>query len=204
MIKILINIIKYIAITGIVIIMVTSGVILAHYWSQADKPADCAVVLGAAVWSGNRPSHALYDRTMSGIELYQNKEVNCIVFSGGQSAPNRTHEVDVMSAFAASAGVPNTQIVRDYNGVNTLATVTNLRKLPQLEKLSPNNSFIFISNDFHLARIALFAKRAKIDDFQLQYAKYNYGRYTKEPQFFAREVIAYLYYLFNLNNYIIR
>ncbi len=147
---------------------------------------NCAVVFGAAVWRDDKPSHALYDRTVAGINLFNGKQVDCLVFSGGESTYG-AHEVDVMTKIALDSGVPQEAIIKDYYGHNTLATLQNLPKKP---------GYVFVSNDFHLGRIGLIANRLELENYYLHAASYLQGRYLKEGYFFIREIAGVLLYGF--------
>ena len=171
------------------VITVSALYTLKNYTAADTAHKDCAVVFGAAVWKDNIPSHALYDRTMTGIDLYKNKIVSCLIFSGGPSTYG-AHEVDVMKKLAQKNNIESKKIVADYNGLNTRATIKNLPE---------NTSFVFVSNDFHLGRIALLANQQNISNFSLHRATYYRGRYFKEPQFFIHEVIGTIYYFFHIN-----
>ncbi len=176
-------------ITITAVITVSTLYTLKNYAAADTVQKDCAVVFGAAVWKDNIPSHALYDRTMTGIGLYKDKVVSCLIFSGGPSTYG-AHEVDVMKKLAQENAIDSEKIITDYNGLNTRATIKNLPK---------DTSFVFVSNDFHLGRIALLAKQHNIEDFSLHRATYYRGRYFKEPQFFMHEVIGTIYYFFHIN-----
>ncbi len=166
--------------------------ILFHYNDRSSDAKDCAVVFGAAVWGVDTPSHALRDRTMSAVELYHDNRVQCIVLSGGASTYG-AHEVAVMQQIVLDNDVPNDTLILDHDGYNTRATIANL---------DPTLSYILVSNDFHLARINLFAKRFDLPDYSLHTSEYLNGRYHKELQFFLREMIAIPYYFFNLDRYL--
>ncbi|MBT3348831.1 YdcF family protein [bacterium] len=153
-----------------------------NYNHAATQEADCAVVFGAAVWPGLRPSHALADRTQSGIDLFFEGATDCLIFSGADREP------DVMKNMALAAGVEEEKISQDFKGENTLAT---------LKHLDQKKSYILISNDFHLARIKLLAWRLDLDT-QLHAAKYQRGRYLKESYFFWREVAGMIFYFFQI------
>lgn len=182
-------------ITGILIIIISSIYIrinyeqnfaLQHSSGQAENK-DCAVVFGAAVWRDDIPSHALFDRTMSGINLYRDKHVKCLIFSGGKSKYG-SHEVDVMKKTALKFSIPESDIFLDYEGNSTIETVRNMRQN------FAEKSLVFVSNDFHLARIKLLANRLGIKNFAIHSAKYNKGRYFKDSYFFFREILGVSFY----------
>jgi vancomycin permeability regulator SanA len=170
---------------------ISAGHVLWHYPSTADTKRTCGVIFGAAVWRGDIPSHALADRTLSAAELYSDQRVSCLVLSGGASTYG-AHEVDVMKKVLLEEGIPSDVLVYDYNGSSTIKTLENLGRL------DPGNSYVLVSNDFHLGRIKLLAHQAGLSHFDVHASEYHFGRYPKEPYYFVREVIANIYYFFRL------
>ncbi len=184
------NFLLTIIIGTIIIISGASLFVLSEkYQKNFAGKKDCAVVFGAAVWRDDIPSHALFDRTIAGIELFKKGQVNCLIFSGGKSRYG-THEAEVMKKIALENKIPAKKIFLDYEGNNTWETLQNIRKN------FAGKSFVFVSNDFHLARIRLIAWKMGIKDFALQSAKYQNGKYFKGNYFFWREVAGVLYYTF--------
>lgn len=182
---------KILIIAAIIIFFITgmlaasTALVIRFYNATTIEKKDCAVIFGAAVWRDNIPSHALFDRTKTAVALYKNNQVNCLVLSGGPSRYGE-HETEVMRQLVHEYyGIAEENLVLDHNGINTLATIRNLDK---------SKTYIFVSNDFHLARITLMAHANGIKNFALMQATYHEGRYTKEPHFFLREVIGILYY----------
>ncbi len=173
----------------IFVLIIDISFIFYHYNDKAIEHADCAVVFGAAVWRDDIPSHALYDRTMEAAKLYNDGIVSCIIMSGGPSTYG-AHEVSVMEKILLKNQIPQKALIKDLNGLNTLAT---------LRALDKSKSYILVSNDFHLARIIVLAHRVKLKNFSTQESFYWHGRYKKEPYFLLREVIGVIYYLFYLD-----
>lgn len=171
-------------------VFAVSAGLVAYFWNATTtEEKDCAVVFGAAVWRDNIPSHALFDRTKTAIALYKNNQVECIVLSGGPSRYGE-HETEVMRQLAHEYyGVDVEDLVLDHNGINTLATIRNLDK---------SRSYIFVSNDFHLARITLMAHMNGIADFALMRATYHEGSYARLPRFVAHEIVGIVYYVTGL------
>jgi vancomycin permeability regulator SanA len=168
------------------------GVIMtmsATWWVQinrsaiATQRADCAVIFGAAVWKGGIPSHALADRTIEGIKLLEKNNVDCLIFSGADAEP------EVMARMAKTAGISGKKIELDTEGTNTLATLRNL---------DPSRSYILVSNDFHLGRIKLLAKKLDLKAVT-HAAPYQYGRYAKESYFVLREIFGTMWYVLRVD-----
>ncbi len=159
--------------------------ILSHYNDKFTEKAECAVIFGAAVWRDNIASHAMADRVMEGVALYKKKQVSCLILSGGESKIG-VHETEVMRQLAISKGVPENTLRLDFKGKNTLQTLKNLPE--EVE------SFVMVSNDFHLARIKMLSRKLGLEHVQFHASGYLNGRYAKEPYFFLREVGAMIYY----------
>ena len=168
----------YLVVCALLLVAIPTFFIFSHYHQNFTSTADCAVVFGAAVWRDNIPSHALYDRTMTGIELFKRQQVDCLIFSGGPSTYG-DHEASVMRQLALKSGVPDEVIFLDKAGVNTWHTIHNL---------PDDKSYAMVSNDFHLARIRMLAWQRGLSNVDLQAAEYLHGRYGKEWFFFLREV----------------
>lgn len=164
---------------GFVTLSASAYTVFSKYESKfTGKTPNCAVVFGAAVWKGSTPSHALYDRIVAGVDLYNKEHVACLVFSGGNSTYG-DHEADVMAQIALQAGIPEKDIIKDYHGDNTLRTIQNLKK---------KEGYVFVSNDFHLGRISLIAHQQGFENFYLHKSPYIKGRYLKEMYFVSREI----------------
>jgi SanA protein len=177
---------------GVGILVLIAGVFLGgtvayintfRTYQPAVISADCAVVFGAAVYPGGVASGALYERTHTAVQLFKDKHVHCVVFSGAESAYN-AHEVDVMRDIAIDEGVPLEDMEFDHDGTNTRLTIAHLNK---------DRTYALVSNDFHLPRIDLLAHRAGLT-YVLVPSEYVHGRYTREWLFVLREAAALWYY----------
>ena len=170
---------------GLILTLIALLTIGTSFWwvlenrnNRAIERADCAVVFGAAVWKGNQPSHALADRTVAGMHLLEKNQVDCLVFSGADTEP------DVMAKMAKNSGLDMEKIELDAAGESTLATLQNL---------SPERSYILVSNDFHLGRIRMLAWKSDLKAVT-HAAPYQHGRYLKENYFIFREILGTLWY----------
>jgi uncharacterized SAM-binding protein YcdF (DUF218 family) len=143
------------------------------------RPAEAVVVFGAGVTPDGEPSLALHDRVKHGIALYAKDVAPKLVLSGGPD------EVPVMRRLAREAGVPEDALVLDPEGLNTWATLRNLKE----------KRVVAVSHYYHLARIKLGARRLGIACATVPCTMSR--RLQKEPWFVARECAAFVsYYLF--------
>ena len=154
------------------------------------RPADAAVVFGAAVWPGNRPSHALTDRVMTGVQLYREGLVKKLIFSGGpSSSPEIIHEVEAMRILALANGVAVEDIFLDRDGANSRATVINTVRLSAREGWE---RVLAVSHFYHLPRVKMTYARAGQQVFTVPAVEKHL--LVKLPYYLAREVAALWYY----------
>lgn len=143
------------------------------------RPAKAIVVFGARVYENGDPSLALEDRVKHGIALYHAGVAPRLILSG---APD---EVPAMKRLALAARVPESALVLDPAGLNTHATLVNLRE----------RDVVAVSHYYHLARIKLSARRMGIACATSPCPMTR--RLAREPYFIARECAAFVsYYLF--------
>jgi SanA protein len=116
-------------------------------YDQAPE-ARVALIFGARVYPGGRPSAMLADRVATGADLYHAGKVDILLFSGdGREASY--NEPESMKRYALSLGVPESAIVLDYAGLRTYDSCYRARHIFGVEEA------ILVTQNFHLDR-ALF------------------------------------------------
>ncbi len=158
---------------------------VAYGASDYRRPADAIVVYGAGVYSDGSPSLSLADRTRTACRLYHDGFAHHVVLSGGPREPAAMMQV------TREMNVPDTAIVRDEAGVNTLATVRNSAALASQHGWS---SLLMVSHDYHLARIKMFCQRAKLDAYTVPATETRPVAGT--GYFYLRELAALVVYYF--------
>jgi len=127
------------------------------------RHADAIVVFGARAYIDGKPSQAIYDRTMTGVRLYQQGYAPMLIFSGGGLEPG------VMKSIAVGSGVPESAIVLDDTGLNTEATLRFVRggswRQTPAGRSGPGKTgrILAVSHSFHNARIKMLAERFGMD-----------------------------------------
>jgi vancomycin permeability regulator SanA len=114
--------------------------------SAALTPADAALVLGARVWEDGRPSRFLRERVEVAVSLYKRGLVPAIIMTGADDNREGLDEVASMVRTAIELGVPERDIIRDGQGLNTRASAVNARQTLGL------GSVIVCTQEFHLPR----------------------------------------------------
>jgi vancomycin permeability regulator SanA len=132
---------------------VIGAVLLSPFGSSiTERPRqayDAGVILGAAVWSGDKPSPVLRERINRGFDLLREGNVQFLVLTGG-NAPHELPEAEVARRELLKRGADPTRIVTETNTSSTLEQILYIRD--QLQKKQGWSSFIIISDQFHLKR----------------------------------------------------
>ena len=148
------------------------------------KNADIAVILGNKVNEDGTLSERLEKRLKCGLSLYQNGQVKLLIVSGGLGKEG-FYEGDKMKEYLVKNNVPDSLVIVDNFGNNTLATVENTIDL----KDSLNfESLIVVSQYFHLTRTKMLFRKKGIQNISSLSPKYFELR-----DFYSlfREFIAY-------------
>ncbi len=112
------------------------------------EKADAIVVLGAAVWPGERPSPALGNRTREAVELYRAGYAPLIICTGGVGTYPPS-EGRVAARYAAELGVPEGAIRFEEQSTSTWSNAQGAWDAGQKEDIK---RVIVVSDGFHLAR----------------------------------------------------
>jgi len=130
-------------------------------WVLNKSKKNIAVVLGAAVWSGNIPSPTLSSRVDKALELLKQGFVGKIVLTGG-NAPGELPESEVAYEYARVKGVDTSKVIIENS---TSSTADQIRWI-QKNLLANNNSYkdiILISDAYHLPRAIEISKFYNLD-----------------------------------------
>lgn len=147
-----------------------------------------AIVFGAAVYPGGRPSPVLADRIEAAAELYHAGRVRRILMSGD----NQTiyyNEPGAMMRYAVDLGVPESALRPDYGGRRTYDTCYRAKHIFQVRKA------ILVTQDFHLSRALLLCRHMGIDAVGYSADRRSYPRgdvvywYLRESLALIRAVV---------------
>lgn len=145
--------------------------------------ADYAVVLGNKVNPDGSLSERLQKRLECGLQLYLDHRVKGVIVSGGlgkEGYPEGTK----MKEFLLAQGLPDSVIVVDNKGDNTLKTVQNTLALKDSLHFA---SLIVVSQYYHISRTKmLFRKKgfAAVSGASPAYAEWR-DLYSLFREFFA-------------------
>lgn len=117
---------------------------------------DCIVVFGCAVYEDNVMSPMLEDRVKMGISVLETGVSDRLVLSGDGTDPEEYDEVSVMKDAVLRAGIDESVVQVDPNGLSTLESLQNL--LPNLQ----GKRIVLVTQAFYLPRALYIADKLGI------------------------------------------
>ena len=130
-------------------------------WALRKDKKNIAVVLGAAVWTGNIPSPTLAARVDKALDLLKKGFVGKIVLTGGK-APGEMSEAEVAYEYARVKGVDTTRIIIENY---TSSTTDQIRWIKNnlLNYRESVGDIILVSDGYHLLRVIEISKFFNLD-----------------------------------------
>ena len=122
----------------------------------ADEAPRVAIVLGAGLAPGRRPSAVLYDRVATAADLYRAGRVHKLLLTGDNRFVEY-NEPEVMRDTARQLGVPDADIVLDYAGRRTYDSCYRARDIFDVRRA------IVVTQAFHLDRALYLCTAMGID-----------------------------------------
>ena len=146
-----------------------------------DDGYDYILVLGAGVKSNGQPTDMLRDRIIVGAELYLSGVADKIIMSGDRSGESYD-EPSVMKKYAIELGVPEEDIICDFEGYSTHDS------LDRFERDYDGASVVVVSQKYHLHRAIYLCREQGITKYCGVEA--DLDTYRKQPIYNFREIFA--------------
>lgn len=141
--------------------------------------ADAAIILGAAI---NTP--ALSNRTKTALDLFQEGKVDRLVLSGGKIADSDISEAQYMEKVINRFSEENVTYILEDQSHNTYENIRNSKQKLLEAGQGTDSSVVIVSDEFHLARGVLMAKR---EGFETVYWK------APEPSYYSVKDLRFYY-----------
>ena len=156
------------------------------------RPADVAIVLGAAVERGGRPSPSLRVRTQHAIDLYRSGRVKALFLTGGLGR-NAPSEAEAMRRLALAAGVPDSALVLDETATSTQESIAAAAREARARGWE---TVLVVTEPFHTPRARQMARDAGLDAYASPAPGGSIQRIDRLRRFYtAREAAALGWYL---------
>ena len=190
--------IKGIIISCILIIINYIFCAFTVYQHSLPKPlhhADAAIILGAAAWD-KHPSPVFRERINHALVLYKNNQVDKLIFTGGSPKADYMTEAAVGRRYAIKKGIDRADIIYENQSRDTWQNLVNAQTLAKDNNI---DSFIIVSDPYHLARAATMAKDLGM---KIQISPTPSSRYhTKLSKFRFLAQESYLLMIYNWTYY---
>lgn len=139
-------------------------VIFTSAISQQNEKVDSVIVLGAGL-KGGVPTLALQTRLDSAIDyMNRNPETKAIV-SGGQGFSETITEAEGMKRYLVSHGIPEDRILKEEQSTSTYENMLFSKKLYENSIGKKLNKVMIITNNFHMMRSKMLARRAGLQPY---------------------------------------
>lgn len=129
-------------------------------WQLTKSKNNTAVVLGAAVWSGNLPSPTLSYRVDKALELVNNGFAGKILLTGS-SAPGEMTEAESALNYLLAKGVDTSFVSIETSSTSTTEQIQFIKS--ELSRTENTGDIIVISDAYHLPRIVEIAAFVNTD-----------------------------------------
>ena len=134
------------------------GLVASHIWQfgyrDFAEPADCIIVLGAAV-QGEEPSPVFLERLRHGVSLYEKGVARMLILTGGRGEGQALSEGEVGERFALAQGVQQEAVLKETVSRTTRANLMEAQKVMKAHNLQ---RAVIVSDPLHLKRASLMAK----------------------------------------------
>jgi vancomycin permeability regulator SanA len=130
-------------------------------WTIKKSKENIAVVLGAAVWTGNIPSPTLSSRVDKALELLEQGFAGKMVFTGGK-APGELPEAEVAYEYARVKGVDTSKVITETSTSSTADQIKWIKNNLLTDGKS-SADIILISDAYHLPRAIEISKFFNLD-----------------------------------------
>ncbi len=129
-------------------------------WKLSKNKKNIIVVLGAAVWSDNKPSPSLSSRVDEAIKLYNEGYGGKIILTGS-NAPGEMSEAEVAYNYAKSKGMDMNNVEYEALTTSTVEQVNFIKR--DLLQRSDVADIIVVSDSYHLMRVLEVSEFFKAD-----------------------------------------
>ena len=182
----------FLAVALLVLCYVAAHVAAICAFSAKDqkRPADVAIVLGAAA-RGGEVSPVYRERINHGITLYRDGYVKKLIVTGGTGKDNDTSDAYAAKRYAVSQGIPEGDVLTEDSSTITQENLENAKDIMDRQGYE---TAIVVSDPLHMKRAMLLAKDAGLTAYSSPTPTSRYVTWKTKLPFLAREAFFYIGY----------
>ncbi|MBN1935219.1 MAG: YdcF family protein [Anaerolineae bacterium] len=177
----------------VALLLWTTGSIyaIASYANKSEtRPADAAIVLGAAVF-GDQPSPVFRERIKHAVWLYRQGYVSKLILTGGQSPEDALAESEAAEQYAIAQGVNQADILTESQ---SRTTEQNLFYAHELARKFSLDTVLIVSDPLHMKRAVAIARDLGLDAYSSPTPTSRYTSWKTRFEFLLRETYFYQQY----------
>lgn len=117
------------------------------------------IILGAGL-NGDKLSWTLWERVNKGLRILQDNKDLKVVVSGGKGPREWITEAEAMQDYLVEQGIAKERIIKEEQSTSTMDNFRYTRELlGQQPSFEPSEPVLVITNDFHMFRSKILARR---------------------------------------------
>lgn len=122
---------------------------------------DYIIVHGCGLKNGESVSPLLKGRVDKAVQIFRKSNESAkIVVSGGQGRDEKISEAQAMKNYLLEIGVAEDSIIMEEQSKTTYENLKNVRDMLDVDGM--RNRYIFVTNNYHVFRTSLFARKLKM------------------------------------------
>lgn len=145
-----------------------------------EEPPRVGIVFGARVFADGRLTNSLYDRVLTGVELYRAGRVKKLLMTGDRQS-DAYDEPAAMKKMAMELGVAESDIVLDNDGKRTYDSCYRAKEIFAVNKA------ILVTQDYHQPRAIYLCNSLGVDSIGITA---NRRTYDREDYYHLREFFS--------------
>ncbi|HYE10795.1 MAG TPA: YdcF family protein [Patescibacteria group bacterium] len=151
------GILKLTMISLIITFVLIESIIIFSVKSEANAEVDYLMILGAGL-RGEEISLALRERMEKGVVYLNSNPDAVVIVSGGQGTGEKITEAEAMKKYLLDQGVSEARIIKEETSTSTMENFKNTREILLQDNIE-NPRILIVTNDFHMFRSKLLARR---------------------------------------------
>lgn len=150
-------------VTFLLVSFLLSTIIYQYNGPRLNK--DFIIVLGCGL-KGKKVPQLLANRLDKAIQFHRKQQKKrgrtaTFIVSGGKGPNEEIAEARAMQAYLIDKGIPKEQIFMEADSTNTEENMQFSKKL--MNSIQKNFKSVFVTNNFHLFRASIYARKAGLD-----------------------------------------
>ncbi|WP_425808045.1 YdcF family protein [Desulfitobacterium sp. Sab5] len=135
------------------------SLLLYNTKDSVPRQVDYLIILGAGL-NGDQLSWTLWERVNKGLMILQDNKEMKVVVSGGQGPGEWITEAEAMQRYLVKQGIAKDRILKEEKSTSTMENFRYSRELlEQQPSYDPSKPVLIVTNDFHMFRSKLLARR---------------------------------------------